>query len=90
MKEAEELGVQVLEIRKRVLGEEHPETLTSMNNLALTYYASKSQGYYAKAVALMEECFQMRERVLGPQHPFTVSSLSYLTEWKLENVDIGG
>ena len=26
-----------LEIRKRVLGEEHPDTLRSMNNLAVTY-----------------------------------------------------
>ena len=35
-KEAEELEVQVMEIRKRVLGEEHPSTLTSMANLAST------------------------------------------------------
>jgi hypothetical protein len=36
-KEAEELEVQVTETFKRVLGEEHPDTLTSMANLALTY-----------------------------------------------------
>jgi hypothetical protein len=35
-KEAEELFVQVMETRKRVLGEEHPSTLTSMANLAST------------------------------------------------------
>lgn len=35
-KEAEELGIQVIEICKRVLGEEHPETLTNMANLART------------------------------------------------------
>ena len=33
-KEAEELDVQVIETRKRVLGQAHPDTLTSMNNLA--------------------------------------------------------
>jgi hypothetical protein len=27
----------VLEIRKRVLGDEHPDTLTAIANLALTY-----------------------------------------------------
>ncbi|KAF2458012.1 hypothetical protein BDY21DRAFT_21377 [Lineolata rhizophorae] len=32
--EAEELDVQVMETKKRVLGREHPFTLTSMNNLA--------------------------------------------------------
>ncbi|KAF2647028.1 hypothetical protein K491DRAFT_615341 [Lophiostoma macrostomum CBS 122681] len=35
-KETEELDVQVIETRKRVLGEEHPYTLTSINTLALT------------------------------------------------------
>ena len=37
MKEVEELEVEVMEIRKRVLGAEHPDTLTSMANLASTY-----------------------------------------------------
>jgi hypothetical protein len=36
-KEGEELQVQVMQTRKIVLGDEHPETLTSMNNLALAY-----------------------------------------------------
>jgi tetratricopeptide (TPR) repeat protein len=35
-KEAEELGMQVMEIRTQVLGSEHPDTLTSMVNLAST------------------------------------------------------
>ncbi|KAM7188718.1 hypothetical protein V8F33_010488 [Rhypophila sp. PSN 637] len=35
-KEAESLEVQVMETRKRVLGEDYPDTLTSMNNLAFT------------------------------------------------------
>jgi len=35
--EAEELFVQVMEMRKRVLGQEHPDTLVSVNNLELTY-----------------------------------------------------
>jgi hypothetical protein len=35
--EAEELEVQVMETRMRVLGEEHPDTLASMNNLAFTW-----------------------------------------------------
>jgi Tetratricopeptide repeat len=36
-KEAEELFVQVIETRKKVLGAEHPSTVTRMANLALTY-----------------------------------------------------
>jgi len=37
LKKAEELELQVMETGKRVLGEEHPSTLTSMANLASTY-----------------------------------------------------
>jgi hypothetical protein len=37
-KEAEELFVQVIETRKRVLREEHLDTLTSIDNLASTYW----------------------------------------------------
>ena len=38
-KEAEELFVQVMETLKRVLGQEHPSTLTSMANLASTFWS---------------------------------------------------
>ena len=34
---AEELFVQVMETRKKKLGADHPDTLTSMANLASTY-----------------------------------------------------
>jgi hypothetical protein len=56
-KEAEELGVQLMETRKRVLGEEHPDTLTSRHNLAFTLH---SQARREKALALMETCLQSR------------------------------
>jgi len=36
-KEAEKLQVQVMQMCKKILGEEHPDTLTSMVNLAATY-----------------------------------------------------
>ena len=34
---AEPLLTRALEVRRRVLGDEHPDTLTSMSNLALLY-----------------------------------------------------
>lgn len=36
-KEAETLGIQVIETRKRVLGLGHPDTLVSMGNLAVIF-----------------------------------------------------
>ncbi|KAF2741890.1 hypothetical protein M011DRAFT_472716, partial [Sporormia fimetaria CBS 119925] len=65
-KEAEELGVQVMEARKRVLGEEHPNTLTSMNNLAATY---RNQGRWKEAEQLEVQVIEARKRVLGEEHP---------------------
>ncbi|KAH6889961.1 hypothetical protein B0T10DRAFT_403680, partial [Thelonectria olida] len=69
-KEAEELGVRVMEISLMVLGEEHPSTLTSMNNQAFTW---KDEGCSRDALALMQRCVNARDRVLGSNHPDTVS-----------------
>jgi hypothetical protein len=66
-------------MKKKVLGVEHPDTLVSMNNLAHTW---KTQGKYAEALALMEECVQIRSRVLGINHPKTHSSLASWNSWK--------
>jgi tetratricopeptide (TPR) repeat protein len=35
--DAEKLQIQVLDMRSRLLGEEHPDTISAMNNLANTY-----------------------------------------------------
>jgi hypothetical protein len=78
-KEAGELELEVIEMKKKVLGVEHPDTLVSMNNLAHTW---KTQGKYAEALALMEECVQIRSRVLGINHPKTHSSLASWNSWK--------
>ena len=42
-KEAEQLGLQVLDLRKKLLGTEHPDTLTSMGNLAKIYADNEIQ-----------------------------------------------
>ena len=38
--------------RKRVLGEDHPDTLTSLNGFALLF---KNKGKYDRALAMYEE-----------------------------------
>ena len=75
--------MQALEVTKRVLGQEHPYTLISMNNLAITW---KSLGRNSEALALMDKCVQLREQILGSNHPHTVISLGILDEWKTENL----
>jgi Cdc6-like AAA superfamily ATPase len=73
--EAEELFVQVMETRKRVLGDEHPDTLTSMGNLALTYW---NQGRWKDAEELNVQVIETRKRVLGDEHPDTLTSMDNL------------
>ena len=74
-KEAETLIIQVTNFRLRVLGLEHPQILTTMNNLAYLY---KSQGKYEAAKPLYEETLQLRKEVLGLEHPQTLTSMKNL------------
>ena len=50
----------------RVLGEDHPDYLTSLNNLASTYSAL---GRHEDALRVMERVAAARLRVLGEDHP---------------------
>jgi hypothetical protein len=71
-----------METRKRVLGEEHPDTLNSMNNLAFIW---KDIGRHGDAIGLIQTCFDLRQQVLGLGHPYTVSTLSTLEAWRKED-----
>ena len=74
-KEAQELNVQVMELRKSVLGVEHPDTLLSMSNLALTF---ELQGKLKEAEELCVQVLEVRKRVLGAEHPKTLISMNNL------------
>ena len=58
-----------------VLGEDHPDTFTSRNNLA---YAYQSAGRLGEAVILYEKLFSDRTRILGPNHRDTLASCNNL------------
>jgi hypothetical protein len=64
-----------LEKRKRFLGKDHPDTLTSMNDLAMTY---RSQGNMTEAAELLKELLEKRKRILGKEHPDTLASMNDL------------
>jgi hypothetical protein len=65
---ARALHEQALAIRRRVEGEEHPDTLQSMNNLAATLWA---QGHSDEAITLMSEAVARSLAGLGAKHPYT-------------------
>jgi tetratricopeptide (TPR) repeat protein len=64
-----------LEIRKKVLGEKHPDTAGSLNNLAtLCFYENKikeAANYIRKALAICR-------KVLGDNHPDTKTMMDNL------------
>ena len=67
------------------VGEEHPDTLTNINNLAFTL---KGRGQDAETIKLMEKCVQMQTLVLGADHPHTLSSSAALIGWQTERLEI--
>jgi serine/threonine protein kinase len=64
-----------LEIRRRVLGAKHPETLTSMEDVATLSF---EEGLYAEAEKSDREVLELRRQILGARHPDTLSSMSGL------------
>lgn len=66
---------QALEWREKVLGKEHPSTLTSVGNLASML---RYQGKYGEAEAMNRRALEGYEKVLGKEHPDTLMSVGNL------------
>ena len=58
-----------------MLGEEHTDTLFSMNNLALTFW---KQGRPKEAELLEIQVIETSKRVLGEYHPEVLTSMGNL------------
>ena len=70
----------VLILRKNKLGEDHPETLSSMHNLVIQY---SEAGQRAEAVEMSESVLRLQNDMIGEDHPETLISaklLAYLQE----------
>ena len=70
--EAEKITRENLTIQRRVLGEDHRETLSSLNNLASLL------GDKPEAEACLREVIDKSRRVLGEEHPLTLNSIHNL------------
>jgi len=75
LKKMEALEVMVMEKRKQVLGDDHPDTLNSKQHLAVTYM---QQGRWSNAEALLLVVLEKRKLVLGDSHPDTLVSMGNL------------
>jgi len=73
--EAQKMYHQALELKRTALGDAHPSTLESMNNLAVVY---QQQGKYTEAEALQQETLALKRTTLGNTHPSTLNSMNNL------------
>lgn len=75
-KEAQSYFEQALAIRTKVLGERHPETAESLNNLGRVLLHLKD---YAAARQCFEQALAIREQMVGKNHLDTLSSARILS-----------
>jgi non-specific serine/threonine protein kinase/serine/threonine-protein kinase len=62
-----------LGIRRRELGDEHADTLSSIDRMGVLLHA---QGKWSEAEAYLREALEKRRRVLGEEHADTLESLN--------------
>ena len=79
-KEAEKLQLRARDTSYKIGGAEHNETLSSMNDLALTYW---DQGRWKEAEALQVEVLETHKKIHRMDHPNTLASMNNLalTYW---------
>jgi tetratricopeptide (TPR) repeat protein len=70
--EALPVTIEVLESERRFFGEDHPQALTDLHNLATIYDAL---GRYGEAEPLYLKAVDAKRRVLGSEHPGTARTL---------------
>jgi non-specific serine/threonine protein kinase/serine/threonine-protein kinase len=68
-RDAQPLLETALQTRRRVVGQDHPDTLASANALANLYWY---QGQYREAEPLYRDIVERRTRLLGADHPDTL------------------
>ncbi|KAF2201833.1 kinesin light chain [Delitschia confertaspora ATCC 74209] len=76
-KTAEKMHREMLALREKVSGKEHPFTLTTMNNLA---HILNDQGKYAEAEKVHREMLALIEKMLGKEHLFTLTTMNNLAD----------
>src|SRR5262249_40086656 len=69
---AQPLLTRALATRRKVLGEEHPDTLSSINSMGILL---QRQGKLSEAESYYREAMEKRRRVLGNEHPDTLQSI---------------
>jgi eukaryotic-like serine/threonine-protein kinase len=73
---ARSLLERAIEIQRRILGPEDPNTLRSLSTLG---YVLEEEGHYVEAEKLERQALDSQRRVLGPEHADTLTSMNNLS-----------
>src|ERR1017187_5804286 len=68
---------QALEIKRKALGEDHPDYVNSLNNLAGLYYY---MGNHAESAQLYHQVVNIKRTIMRENDPDYIASLNNLTE----------
>ncbi len=71
--ESEQIYVDILEVQRRTLPEDHPNLATTLHGIGVARLRLNQP-----AVDVFEEAYAIREKKLGPEHPYTVMTLDGL------------
>jgi tetratricopeptide (TPR) repeat protein len=74
---SEHVLLRAIGLYTEILGQEHSDTLTTMNSLALTYWR---MGRPAASAQLHEKLFDIMNQANGKEHPDTLKSMNNLAE----------
>ena len=66
-----EFQMKALGIKEKILGQYHPDTATSYNNIGAVYFKMSD---YIKALEFYTKALNIREKILGTYHPDTATS----------------
>ena len=80
--EAEEITVAALADSRRILGDDHQQTQTAINNLAIIYARTARPDL---AEPLYREMIEVGERTLGPLHPEQLAGIVNFASFLLRN-----
>jgi hypothetical protein len=86
-KESAQWLQRAIDIDRQDLGEEHPDTLRDMNDLASTLFV---QGDLGGAKALQEKTLEGYTRIFGEEHPNTLCAINNLAGTLSDQGDLGG
>ncbi|KAF8671475.1 Protein tyrosine kinase [Rhizoctonia solani] len=70
-----ELQTKMLRSNEQTLGNEHPDTLALMHDLAITYSNGKNP---RNAAQIFQPLYNTRRKLLGPEHKTTLTTMHYL------------